>query len=218
MPPSRIAPHAPVRAGNSQFGSPPSIHERLRQGTSLAHRDLERRLDLTGPALSASRYRRVLQAFYGFYEPLETRLRGAVTLALAAPPFELRARAELLARDLAALGMTSAEVARLPRCSELPEIASPAHLGGCLYVLEGASLGGQVIVRALAHRLDTPAGFATEFFVGDGARTGPRWKRVLAWLEQLAQRDAIDRDAIVDAARATFEVLAHWLQLRGVMR
>ncbi len=206
-----------MRPADSQTGSSPSVHARLRQGTSRAHRDLEQRLDLTGPTLSVARYRRVLQAFHGFYEPLESRLRRAAVVVLATPPVELRARAEWLARDLTALGMTSAEIARLPRCSQLPEIARAAQLGGCLYVLEGASLGGQVIARAL-DRLETPLGCASEFFTGDGAQTGPRWRAVLAWLEQLGRRDACSTDEMVEAARATFEGLTHWLQLRGALR
>jgi heme oxygenase (biliverdin-IX-beta and delta-forming) len=217
VPPSRTATHAPVRLADSQTGRTRSVRERLRQDTSRPHRDLERRLDLTGPTLSVARYRWVLQAFYGFYEPLESRLRAAATLAaLAGPPFELRARAEWLARDLAALGMTSADIARLPRCSQLPEIGRGAQLGGCLYVLEGASLGGQVIARAI-DRLETPLGCA-RFFIGDGAQTAPRWRSVLAWLEQLGGRDASSADEMVEAARATFEGLTRWLQLRGAMR
>jgi heme oxygenase len=92
----------------------------------------------------------VLETFYGFYVPVEI---DVTRLAAAEPPlgFPLRARAELIERDLLALGRSPADLSALPLCSDRPQLSCVEDLAGCLYVLEGACLGGQV-VNALLHR------------------------------------------------------------------
>src|SRR5690349_18827043 len=96
------------------------------------------------PDLSIDRYQQVLRIFYGFYAPLEASL---LRVTAAGPPlgFPLRARCELIESDLYALGVDRRELAELPRCIDLPRLSSREDLAGCLYVLEGACLGGQVI-------------------------------------------------------------------------
>ncbi len=126
------------------------------------------------------------RAFYGFYAPVEASL---VRLAAAAPPlgFPLRARSELIESDLLALGLSRRELAELPRCTDLPRLSCPEDLAGCLYVLEGACLGGQVIAPVLHRRLGVAKGSGASFFVGDAEATSARWILVLAWLEGLAR-------------------------------
>jgi heme oxygenase len=48
--------------------------------------------------------------------------------------------------DLQALGCTPS-LERLPMCAQLPVIDSSAACLGVLYVLEGATLGGQILRR-----------------------------------------------------------------------
>src|SRR5437764_995185 len=91
---------------------------------------------------------------------------------------------------------------------------SPFHLRGCLYVLEGACLGGQIIARALRGRLPLTNDHGLSFFVGDGSRTGARWKLVLGWLEDLVRRGALAEE-IVASARETFCSLGCWVELMG---
>jgi heme oxygenase len=52
------------------------------------------------------------------------------------------------------------------------------------------------------------------FFVGDGRKTGERWKRVLGWIEDLT-RDGASADEIITSARETFCSLGFWLELTG---
>lgn len=186
-----------------------TLRERLRSETATAHRALETRLDLLGPALSFDRYRHTLQRFFGFYLPCEAQLARSVP---AAPPLgvALAARADLLARDLAALGMPPAAIAALPRCSALPGAGRLEHFAGCFYVLEGASLGGQVVARALHARLGLHAANGAAFFVGAGAATAARWQRVVAWLDSLEDAGACG-DEVVRAATDTFARCAAFL-------
>ncbi len=171
---------------------------------------------MLGSAMSVDRYRRVLQAFYGFYEPLEQQL---ARVARASPPlgFPLAERSVLLARDLVELGTPSHDISELPRCGNLPALSRCEHLAGCLYVIEGASLGGQIIARALARNLGVTKGGGGAFFFGDGERTAGRWKRVLRWLDEVASSGAFTDD-VVSSACETFRALARWTKDRGAGR
>ena len=89
--------------------------------------------------------------------------------------FAQRQRAHLLRADLQALGMKDSTVASLPRCQELPKIDDCFDGLGCLYVLEGSTLGGKLIARELERRfgLDQQSGAA--FFNSYGADVGSMW-------------------------------------------
>ena len=197
-------------------GRPSPLRQELKRETAALHQRLEAQLGLLDPALSLPRYRRVLQMLYGFYAPLEA---GLVPLAAAARPlgFPLRARSELIEDDLLALGLSRREVAQQPRCGVLPRLSSPEDLAGCLYVLEGACLGGQVIAPLLYRRFGVAQGSGASFFVGDAEGTSARWMLVLAWLEVVVCSGARSEE-IVAAARATFQTLARWAERQGASR
>ena len=102
-------------AGTESGLNETSLRQRLKRETAAVHQHLEAQLGLLDPSLDVHRYRRVLETFYGFYVPVEidvTRL-AAAELPLG---FPLRARAELIERDLLALGLSPADLAALPLC------------------------------------------------------------------------------------------------------
>jgi len=185
-----------------------SLRQRLKRETTVVHQHLEAQLGLLNPGLDVQRYLRVLEAFYGFYVPVEAavRQRAAAELPLG---FPLRARAELIERDLLALGQSPADIAALPLCSDRPELACIEDLAGCLYVLEGACLGGQVISPLLHRRLGLTKGSGAAFFAGDEEATLPRWTLFVAWVDGLPRTGA-STTKIISAATATFEAFARW--------
>jgi heme oxygenase len=185
-----------------------SLRQRLKRETAEVHQRLDAQLGLLDPSLDVHRYRRVLETLYGFYVPVETDL---ARLAAAESPlgFPLRARAELLERDLLALGRSPADLAALPRCHDRPELSCVEDLAGCLYVLEGASLGGQVLAPLLHRRLGLAKGSGAGFFAGDEEGTLPRWTAVVAWLDGLPRTGA-STTKIIGTATATFDALARW--------
>jgi heme oxygenase (biliverdin-IX-beta and delta-forming) len=194
--------------GRRQRISP--VRERLKRETADLHRRLETRLGLLDPTLSLDRYRRILELFLGFYAPLE---EGMVRLASAglALEFPLRDRTALIESDLLWIGLSRQEVADLPRCTDLPRLSSSAELAGCLYVIEGACLGGQFIAPVLRERLGVATSRGASFFTGDAEGTPARWSLFLAWLEGLVRGGAVT-DEIVTSARATFGAFAQWVQ------
>jgi heme oxygenase len=134
----------------------PSLLEALRSGTGQLHVALEKRLPFFSPQLDAAWYRRLLQAYYGFYRPMESTLYDA---GLIPGGFDqaLREKTPTLHTDLIALGVANQAIAALPLCLALPRLDTPAACLGALYVLEGATLGGQVLRREMARRRDRPA-------------------------------------------------------------
>jgi heme oxygenase (biliverdin-IX-beta and delta-forming) len=191
-----------------------TIHARLRSSTREVHLELERHLALLGEDLSMIRYRRIIALFYGFYRPMEA---GLDRLELLAPhrAFPLRARTELLKRDLLALGWGERAISEIPTCADLPDLRTAENFAGCLYVLEGASLGGQAIIRHLRERLELTDHGGAAFFAGDGSLTAARWKCVLAWLEHISH-SGLRAEQIVTSACQTFRALARWARAQGI--
>lgn len=189
---------------------PSPVRGQLKRATADIHRRLESRLDLLAPDLSPERYRRILERFFGFYAPIEA---GLARVASAGPALglPLRARTGLIVSDLFSLGLSPPEVAGLPRCADLPRLSCPEEVAGCLYVLEGACLGGRVIAPALREQLGVAQGSGASFFTGDAEGTPARWSAFLEWLEGLVRAGA-PAGEIVASARATFLAFALWVE------
>jgi heme oxygenase len=188
----------------------PTRMERLRQSTHLVHARLEGSLALVQPALTASRYLQILEAFYGYYAPLEPLVMRAVAQDGAALALELRTKVPLLEADLSTLGRTRAQIDELPRCEDLPCVAQRSQALGALYVMEGATLGGQIIGRYLRDHLGIDAGSGARFFAGYGVETRARWLEFSRHLDGAAD---IDDALLLAAAVSTFERLECWLDV-----
>ena len=98
----------------------------------------------------------------------------------------------------------------------MPAPGSVAEAFGCLYVLEGATLGGQVISRHLARELSLSPANGAAFFNGYGPETGPRWTAFLALLEAHAGQPE-QQASVVEAARQTFLLLEQWLREHALL-
>ncbi len=171
---------------------------------------MERRVDLDSRLVSPDRYANLLARLYGFYEPFEAELDRAVTRWGLPVNVERRRKAPLLVRDLGALGLAPAAVNDLPRCSRIPRPTSPGAALGCLYVVEGATLGGRLIARHVEHRLGFGPRNGAAFFHGYGLDAGPRWRTFCSVLAAESRSDVAER-AIVAGAIDTFVAYDRWL-------
>jgi heme oxygenase len=157
-----------------------SVREALRQGTATLHQAVEREIGLNQSGLTRKQYQHILGEFYRIYLPLEQALEAVLHRDLPSY-YPGRRRTPHLESDLAHLKINCA---RLPRRQDLPSFPDlPAALGS-LYVIEGSTLGGQMISRDLSERLGVVPGKGGTFFAGYGARTGRRWKEFLELLER----------------------------------
>ncbi|MBC3271292.1 biliverdin-producing heme oxygenase [Pseudomonas sp. SWRI81] len=190
----------------------PPVLQDLRAGTAELHIALEKRLPFFSDTLDINAFKRLMQAYYGFYQPLEQALLDS---GLIPDDFDLtpRLKAATLYADLQTLGAASTT---LPMCRELPLISASAASLGVLYVLEGATLGGQILRREIAARLNLDADNGAAFLDIYGAATGRRWRD---FIEYLGSRplDAAERAAVVAAAQTTFSCFERWLESQEVL-
>jgi heme oxygenase len=78
-------------------------------------------------------------------------------------------------------------------------------------VLEGATLGGQVVRREVGRSLGLGTGTGCSFFGSYGDRVGEMWKEFCGALAAYAARDPSAEEPLVAAAVETFDALDRWL-------
>ena len=183
---------------------------RLRTETRHEHDAIVGVLDIMAPDLGLAVYRHQLARFYGFYQPLEAALASLVDWSQLKLDFDGRRKSHLLAADLDQLGIDA--VGTLPMCSVLPPVTSVAAGFGSLYVLEGATLGGQLISRHVKQTLGLDVLDGARFFNCYGERTGMMWKTFRSALVAFAVTPAA-QDEVVASASATFKTLRYWCQM-----
>ena len=185
--------------------------EELKRGTQDLHRRLEQAVDIESACSDLRTYRDLLSRLLGYYEPMEDEL-SRVSWDLAGLDFAARRKTAWLHHDLAFLGITQAEQAELPRCSELPRPGSMAAALGAMYVLEGATLGGQIIVRLINKSLGLAPPLGAGFYAGYGLHNGSMWLSFKAvTLRHLESRASIEE--AVHTARETFTTYEAWLRV-----
>lgn len=183
---------------------------RLRAETRPHHERVERRVPLMDPALPLARYRGVLERFHGFYAPAEQRLEAVAGWAALGLDPVARRKTHRLRRDLRDLGLPEAEIDALPECRRLPALGDLPRALGCMYVLEGATLGGALIGRQLQRSLGLTPRRGAAFFASYGERRAPMWKEFGAALDRYAASPTV-QDAVVRSAAATFDAMEAWL-------
>jgi len=186
------------------------ILKRLRSETADQHAAMESLLPLLDPTMPVSRYCNLLAKFYGYYSPLEDRLRATKLWMDSGYDWAARIKTPSLEADLLVLGEFPL---LLPRCEALPVLTTLPQVLGCLYVMEGATLGGQIITKHLQANLGLTPDSGAEFFSGYGDQTRQRWQEFGILLTDTAEQLNQD-DAIVDSANATFKTLGDWLALK----
>ncbi|HEX8236637.1 MAG TPA: biliverdin-producing heme oxygenase [Abditibacteriaceae bacterium] len=186
------------------------ILQRLKCETRAEHERLEHQLDLLDDTISNERYDALLRGFYGFYAPLENRLLHRPEWRTLDFDVEPRRKVSLLQCDLLCRGFSRAQIETIPPCSALPDVNSFAQALGCLYVLEGSTLGGQILARHFARVLDIDAQSGAAFFCSYGEHVGTMWRSFGQMLTAQATSPAIE-EQMIGAARSTFEALETWL-------
>lgn len=174
----------------------------LKRDTRASHVKLERLNPL--PTTRAD-YAAQLAAFYGFVAPWEERL--ARVLPESDPIRAGRSKSAWLEADLTFFGY---DVAAIPRAGgdQLPATDSRPAILGAAYVLEGSTLGGQMISQHVERALGLMGGEGYRFHRSYGPQVGAQWQ---AFRAELLQASSPDNDAsIVQAARETFDLIHDW--------
>ena len=189
----------------------PDVMAVLKSSTAEQHQNVEHLMPFFREQFSIQDYTQTVAAFLGFFEPAELVLNAAFDWPAIGIDMDERRRAHFLRNDLLALGVSASQIADLPRCSSVPPIRDLGSALGCLYVLEGSTLGGQVIGRELARRFGIDSANGASFFLSHGPRVGEMWKQFCSAVRtHVQQHDR--RQSAVDAARQTFSSLEGWMR------
>lgn len=181
-----------------------SVGAFVKEATAEAHHRAEHLLlpHLTSMN-SRTDYVRLLRMFYGFFHPMELRIREHVDASLLSD-IDARRNSGFILLDLQALG----EGGLPPLASRLPVIDSVPEALGALYVLEGSTLGGKMIANMLRKNAALQLGEEhLHFFSGYREQTGPKWMQFLAVLN--AREEGMNY--IAESANASFDHLASWI-------
>jgi heme oxygenase len=175
------------------------ILAKLKESTKEQHEALESVVDVMNSTFTLDDYKRLITKFYLFYSTIEPTLPAD---ELKANGFDLESRRKLpsLERDLSALSIFQKPDAVV----EIPVFDSVAKAFGAAYVLEGATLGGQVITRHLSSAIGVTPETGASFFYSYGPNVGPMWKEFGAAITAYADANGQD-DAIVQGAKETFD-------------
>ncbi len=183
-----------------------TLLERLKTETREAHDRIENAINLDRRIASRGAYRDLLIRFYGFHRAWEDE---AAPMAPDRAFFQSRRKAQLLARDLEALGLKSEDIIGLPQCRPLMPLPAPEAVLGSMYVVEGSTLGGAVIARQVEKRLGFTAETGCAYFRSYGRNVAVMWKSLGAKLLEASSPEA--DDVIVESAQKTFTVMHDWL-------
>jgi heme oxygenase len=214
--PFRVQPHSRNSLWSHDDSGGP-MRARLRHATAGSHERLHRHpgfATLTAGALTISGYVELLGRLYGFHAPLERKLRA--TFANMNTNGEInpvvRETAHLLRADLLDLAVSEAGIEALPICQTLPSLATPEQRAGCLYVIEGAGLGGAAMARGLDYLLGPSGHTGRQFLRGRRDPDPMAWPDFCRWLEVMSAN--ADTPEIIASARRTFDAMELWLRPR----
>lgn len=184
---------------------PPGALARLRTATAPAHQRLDEGLDVFSRPWSLDVHRRWLSLTWGLLAPLERDLAVWAEEDPDALDVVTRARADLALADLRVLGVEDVDLEDLQECPDVPPATTRSAALGVCYVLDGSTLGGQLVARA-AVAAGVPVQACTSLTGREGV--GRRWRETTAALDALREDDVA---AAVRSAIATFTAYERWL-------
>lgn len=190
------------------------IMQKLKHETAHYHKQLEANpysIALMNNTITRENYRTLLRKFYTFYEPMEIQLGLMPHWKDIGLNFDNRRKVHLLVADLLALGDTNFSLAGMPLCAELPPVRTLAQALGCLYVFEGATLGGQLILRHMQAHFGFTAQNGCAFYSSYGDSIGVMWKQFGRIVTEQATTPKIEAE-IVESACQTFTRVEAWIK------
>jgi heme oxygenase len=175
----------------------------LKRRTQDCHQAVERELALEQAVASIAGYQCVLLKFLAIYLAFEPQLMAMQGLMQWLPDLWQRRRIPHLVADLRDLDSPAVAT---PACIPA-EIHHVPEALGCLYVLEGSTLGGRIIARHVAERLNLRPDHGCRFFSGGGRDIGALWRSFSSSMERFATAEPLSRERMVQSALATFAVI-----------
>jgi heme oxygenase len=178
------------------------LNEQLKESTHPSHQALEKKMvSMIRKIRTRNDYVTFLKLMYGYYSALEKRVQEYVS------DLEIgkRRKAERLLEDISYFEATASPDV----CKELPPITSHAEALGAMYVMEGSTMGGEIIARMIEGQagINGPSGFS--FFNGYGDDTGRMWEEFKVFLNR--PFDEMEKLNLILTANRTFITFYNWI-------
>lgn len=183
----------------------PRLRETLRSSTHDAHVRLNHHpllVGLTRPGYLRFNYWQVLVAYHHFYQAVEAAIENYLGRCSSGFDYQLRRKRFWLLEDLACGGIDPTAAHWQPVAGVASVVIEDlAQLVGVLYLIEGATLGGQVISRHIQAGLEMAPEHGGRFFHAYGELTAVRWQEFLKFAEQACDTAAKRERAVQTATR-----------------
>jgi heme oxygenase len=180
------------------------LQETLKQATRADHDQLEQLMyvgDIMSGNLSLAQYKQLLTTNYLVHKNFEHFLFGSLSPELAEQlALPHRKKLQSLKKDIDELNLPEPE-------NDVEETSfnkNDAELLGAMYVLEGATLGGSVIVKRLKTNPNFE-GLNLNYYQVYGEQLIPMWKQFCAILNQQPESSA---EGAINGAKKMFDYIA----------
>lgn len=182
------------------------ILQKIKEETKANHQNVEKVLVNELKKLSSlDDYANLLERLYTFYAPIEDTLQQKIDASVI-PDMNMRQHMTNLRKDI--------EVVRKNAVSTNNTI-SPVHIEntsyalGVLYVIEGSTLGGQIITQMLDKYLSVSTIKANNYFNSYGSETPKMWSKFKEYISK--SNSDIDQELMIQGAKDTFKSLQNHL-------
>jgi heme oxygenase len=186
----------------------PSLSAWLRAVSAPQHKAVEAAAALPQSINTLADYAACLGRFLSIVAPLEDHLGSFDEWGGAGVHLASRSRTQALQADLIALSINQDQIRRL----HIPRPASFAAAFGALYVLEGSTLGGKLILKSATSRLGPAISGAAAFFGGHGENSGLMWIKFKNALDYFGRTRPEQQALVAEGAKQTFRHFASALE------
>jgi heme oxygenase len=184
-----------------------NILEKVKTATRERHDEMEAVAfsdKIAAQSLSLQEYKALILGHYVFHRETEAKLLKLTALqTLDELKVSERMKSGLLLADLQQLQLEPYLFSFQPGL----QLSHPAQALGCMYVMEGATLGGSVIRRSLVKIPEIAQSGALHYYGCYGDQTGSRWKQFKQVVEQRVVSDE-EQQQFLQSADDTFEQYA----------
>lgn len=175
----------------------------LRAATTTQHQELDGLIRLMDENVQKSYYAKILSLFFGFVSSFEASLFSHPEWLSNLPEIARRKKSDKLRADLEQLDINPIH---LPVNQNPPPTREFAEALGVMYVMEGSTLGGQMMTKHLAKKFPE---LSHHYMRGYESETGKMWQQFLAALEKF-ELSSDEEEKMKKAAQATFTSLKNW--------
>ena len=185
-----------------------SLLNQLREATKLEHQLIEQTYPLSAlmsKDLNELIYFDVLKKFFAFYKSWEESVVNM--LDKYSLDYQYISKIKLLKEDLLALGKSTEEINNIPLISNTPIVDTLESLIANLYVIEGSTLGGQMIRKKISSFFDKQDTIQPTFFDPYPKHCMKHWEMTSQFMVNTALHYKLDNKVICDNAVITFQLL-----------